>query len=278
MSREALEAAKFAKILAQHGLSDDGFNDVFIATATAETFRGNAGNDTVSYHQSTSGVTVGISADGAGASQGGFAAGDDVINMENVIGSQFGDKIYGDLNANTLVGLGGNDEIYGNGGSDRLFGDAGLDQLFAFGASNTQVMMDGGADADLIKFTTNGGQADIITGEGKDQVTIRVSSSDTFHVVIEDFQPYFETASGNVTFTESLNGDRLRLEFRDVLGTDVQQLARFTQEINGDDLILHFTDPHVHGDIEFVGIGQHLDIHDFAFRIDLGFYSNPMPV
>lgn len=278
MSRQALEAAKFAKILAQHGISDDGTDDVYIATAAVETFRGNAGRDTVSYHQSTSGVVVGIFANDAAAGQGGFAAGDDLINIENVIGSQYGDEIYGDQRANTIVGLGGDDEIYGNGGSDRLFGDAGSDTLFTFGSSTTQVLMDGGADADLIWFNTNGGRADIVTGEGNDQVRIRVTGSDNFHVVIEDFQPFFERASGNVTFLESLRGDRLQLEFHDSLGSSLQQLGRFTQEIDGDDLILHFTDPNVHGDIEFVDIGQHLDIHDFAFRIDLGFYSSLIPV
>lgn len=282
MSLAALEAAKFAKILAGHHLSPTELGagaDYFIATGFAETFNGGSGRDTVSYHQSTAGVNVNLF--DAGAETGGFARGDTLQFIENVIGSNSADTLAGNSAANTLVGLGGNDTIYGGGGADRLYGDAGNDTISNFGTRGVTSFMDGGADVDTLKFGTNGGRAEITTGTGKDLVEISITNSQDFRVVITDFQPYWEAFGQTVTDAEALQGDRLKLHFNSSLGTDINAVAAFTQEISGDDLILHFNNATVHGDIVFQDIGQYLDLttnNGYTFAMDADFFQMPQAV
>jgi Ca2+-binding RTX toxin-like protein len=54
---------------------------------------------------------------------------DQVIGVEDVVGSRFGDTINGSGVGNILSGGAGNDTINGNGGPDRLLGEAGNDKL-----------------------------------------------------------------------------------------------------------------------------------------------------
>jgi Ca2+-binding RTX toxin-like protein len=154
MSLAALEAAKFARILAKHHLlpADQGaWADYFIATNSTETFNGGSGRDTVSYHKSTSGVNVNLF--DPGAETGGFARGDTLLFIENVIGSNDADTLSGTSGANILVGLDGNDIIFGSGGADRLYGDGGNDTISNTGTRGVTSFMDGGADADTLHFS-----------------------------------------------------------------------------------------------------------------------------
>ena len=116
MSLAALEAAKFAKILAGHHLSPTELGagaDYFIATNSTETFNGGSGRDTVSYHQSTTGVNVNFF--DTGAETGGFARGDTLLFIENVIGSAFDDEIRGVGQNGTVDGGLGDNECSGFG-------------------------------------------------------------------------------------------------------------------------------------------------------------------
>lgn len=281
MSLAALEAAKFAKILAQHHLkpTELGANaDYFIATNSTETFNGGSGRDTVSYHKSTTGVNVNLF--DSGAETGGFARGDTLQFIENVIGSNYSDTLIGGSGTNILAGLGGNDTIHGSGG-DRLYGDGGNDTVSGLGIRGVTTYMDGGADADTLKFSTNGGSAEITTGTGKDLVEISITNSQDFRVVITDFQPYWEAFGNTVTDAEALQGDRLKLHFNSLLGTDINVVTQYEQEIIGDDLILHFDNATVHGDIVFQDIGQWLDLttnNGFTFAMDTDFYQTPQAV
>lgn len=282
MSLAALEAAKFAKILAGHHLSPAELGagaDYFIATNSTETFNGGSGRDTVSYHKSTTGVNVNLF--DPGAETGGFARGDTLNFIENVIGSNYADTLAGTSGANILVGLNGNDTIYGGGGADRLYGDGGNDTISNFGTRGVTSFMDGGADADTLKFGTNGGNAEITTGTGKDFVEISITNSQDFRVVITDFQPYWEAFGNTVTEAEALQGDRLKLSFNSLLGTDINVVTQHEQQIIGDDLILHFDNATVHGDIVFQDIGQWLDLttnNGFTFFVDTDFYQTPQAV
>jgi Ca2+-binding RTX toxin-like protein len=49
--------------------------------------------------------------------EGGDAAGDILLNIENVIGSRFSDTLIGDAGVNTLEGMAGNDSL--SAGHDR---------------------------------------------------------------------------------------------------------------------------------------------------------------
>lgn len=262
MSAAALAAAKFAKMLAQNGLSTrdvGGLDDVFVATSRVETFNGSVvGRDTVSYHTSTSGVRVDLydfGTPGTVRESGGFANSDTLRFIDNVIGSQFSDDLRGDTRANVLVGLDGNDVINGMSGADKLYGGDGNDKLSASGSGGVSVVMDGGADMDTLHFSTDGGNATITTGIGRDLTTISIMDSRQFRVVMTDFQPYWETFGNTVTDAEALRGDRLNLRFDRSLGTDINEVADFDQIIQGDDLILRFDNATVHGEIVLQDIG-----------------------
>jgi Ca2+-binding RTX toxin-like protein len=120
-------------------LSGDQGNDTLAGGAGADVLKGGAGlHDVADYAASSAGIFVGL---GVGASGiGGDALGDTLFGIEDVIGTQFSDLIFGDGNANTL--LGGLDD-------DLLNGGLGRDVL------------NGGADDDTLK---GGGGVDVLTG------------------------------------------------------------------------------------------------------------------
>ena len=97
-----------------------GQNDVsetYFAGLGADDIDGGTGTtaDTVSYRWSHEGVTVALD---DSASTGGTAAGDTLINIENLIGSSFDDMLTGDGGANTLNGGAGDDTLTGGAGTD----------------------------------------------------------------------------------------------------------------------------------------------------------------
>ena len=77
----------------------------------------------------------------SGLGSGGDAEGDTLSGIENLIGSDFADKLTGDGVANDLFGCDGNDSLYGGGGDDRLSGDEGAD------------LLDGGAGIDTADYS-----------------------------------------------------------------------------------------------------------------------------
>lgn len=100
-------------------------DDTLIGGADADVLDGGAGVNTVSY-ASSSAVTVNLASI---TQSGGDAAGDNLSNIQNVIGSSQADSLTGDINANQLQGGDGNDTLLGGLGHDNLQGDAGLDRL-----------------------------------------------------------------------------------------------------------------------------------------------------
>ena len=58
---------------------------------------------------------------------GGWAAGDNLRFIDNLIGSRYADTLSGDSGVNTLRGGAGNDILEGEGGRDILEGGAGQD-------------------------------------------------------------------------------------------------------------------------------------------------------
>ena len=74
-------------------------NDILSGGAGADTIDGGSGTDTSSYATSTAAVTVRLQ---SGTGSGGDAGGDTLINVENLAGSSFGDKLTGDAGNNAL--------------------------------------------------------------------------------------------------------------------------------------------------------------------------------
>lgn len=103
-------------------------NDILEGGAGADTLIGGAGVDAARYAASLAGVTVDLNISGPQAS-GGDAAGDTLAAVENVIGSNFNDNLFGSAAANSLSGGAGNDNVEGRGGADVLDGGDGVDTL-----------------------------------------------------------------------------------------------------------------------------------------------------
>jgi Ca2+-binding RTX toxin-like protein len=84
------------------------------------------------------------------------AAGDTYVRIENVIGSEYSDEIYGDGEDNVLDGRGGWDIIDGGDGHDTLIGGGAPDWLF------------GGDGVDTASYRTaaSGVTARLMTGAG----------------------------------------------------------------------------------------------------------------
>ncbi|MDQ3756453.1 MAG: fibronectin type III domain-containing protein [Actinomycetota bacterium] len=100
-------------------LTGSGNNDVLRGNAGDNVLDGGTGtgNDTASYANAPSGVTVDL--DIATAQTTG--AGDDTLtNIDNLTGSAFADELTGDENANVIDGGAGNDELTGGGATDTV--------------------------------------------------------------------------------------------------------------------------------------------------------------
>ena len=105
-------------------LYGDGGNDTFKGDAGADTLNGGTGNNTVTYAASTSAISADL---GAGTGSQGDAAGDVFISIQNLVGTNYNDTLYGDANANMLTGGAGNDTLRGGLGADTLNGGTGTD-------------------------------------------------------------------------------------------------------------------------------------------------------
>ncbi|MFZ1467892.1 MAG: calcium-binding protein [Paracoccaceae bacterium] len=144
-------------------LGGDG-NDSLVGGAQADELWGEAGNDTldggadndlVRYRNSTSGVAINLT---TGVGSDGFGGTDMLLNIENVDGSDFGDVLNGDAQANRLFGYDGADTLSGGAGSDTIVGGTGHDMILGgdgddelWGEAGNDTI-DGGAGADLVRY------------------------------------------------------------------------------------------------------------------------------
>jgi serralysin len=128
--------------------------DLFLDYWGNDTFDGGDGIDTVSFRFATFGVTVDLSLSGPQFNMGS----DQLIDVENVIGGNFADTIFGSEGRNVLKGQkradaisggDGNDILLGGKGADTLDGGNGNDRLIA-GPGNDSLT--GGANADTFVF------------------------------------------------------------------------------------------------------------------------------
>jgi Ca2+-binding RTX toxin-like protein len=113
---------------ANNRLNGLGGNDVLEGGAGADILDGGAGIDGATYANATGAVFVDLGGYALESSDttGLFGASsitvsqDTLIAIENVIGSNFGDRIYGDANNNILGGGNGSDILYGGNGLDTV--------------------------------------------------------------------------------------------------------------------------------------------------------------
>ena len=108
----------------------------------ADVINGGAGRDWACYDDAAEGVYVVLI---TGAGYAGEAAGDVLIEIENLSGSAFADVLIGDLGINYIDGNGGDDLIFGLDGIDVLHGGAGSDQIWG-GVDRDYIYGDDGFD------------------------------------------------------------------------------------------------------------------------------------
>jgi Ca2+-binding RTX toxin-like protein len=157
-------------------------DDVIFGGAGSDSIVGGAGSDTAQYQDALAGVTVSLRISGFQDTGGGGS--DKLIQMENVIGSNFADVLTGNGVANILTGAGGVDVLIGGAGNDSLSGGAdndtltgedGIDKLHGGSGDDTlegglgRDILTGAAGADTFIFSRVIG-ADTLTDFGTDDL------------------------------------------------------------------------------------------------------------
>ena len=119
--------------------------------------------DTARYATSEAGVTIDLAS--SGPQSNGDAAGDTLIDIENVTGSMHDDTLSGNEDDNVLNALDGNNTVYGRGGDDVLIAGGGDDLL---DGGTGEDALEGGAGNDVLR---GGADMDILRGaDGEDRL------------------------------------------------------------------------------------------------------------
>ena len=163
------------------GLDDDTLE----GGSGADYLNGGSGIDWASYRDSGVGVLVDLA---SGNGSGGTAAGDTLVDVENVSGSLYDDRLVGNDAGNTLWGKDGNDTLKGGGGADILDGGHGRDTASYDGSpegvyvSLTDHTASGGhASGDElthIENLTGSAHSDFLTGDGDVNTLTGLGSGD----------------------------------------------------------------------------------------------------
>lgn len=140
-------------------------DDTLVGGAGTDILSGDDGNDTASYEDAKLAVTASLAKPSINL---GDAHGDTYSSIENLRGSDLGDKLYGDGSVNVLSGGTGNDFLDGGAGADALDGGDGTDT-----ASYTSATA--GVTASLLKPSANTGDA-----EGDTYVSIENLTGSSF--------------------------------------------------------------------------------------------------
>ena len=136
-----------------------GGDDFINASAGSDILDGGTGLDTIDYGNATGGVTADI---GAGSNSGSAPGlgNDQLLNFENIIGSDFDDALRGNSANNNIEGGAGDDSLFGRAGNDTLTAQTGNDLVNA-GAGNDNVEAGPGRDN-----VFGGAGNDVLLGEG----------------------------------------------------------------------------------------------------------------
>jgi len=127
-------------------------DNVFDGGAGADSFDGGAGSDTVTFVRSNEAVDIDLGRQDTRAPSGGHAEDDSFTSIENLIGSNFDDRLVAasGLGGSTIEGLKGNDTLFGSAendtirgglGDDVIVGNEGNDHLYG---ADTNLILNGG--------------------------------------------------------------------------------------------------------------------------------------
>ena len=172
-----------------------GGDDVLEGAAGADRLDGDAGLDWVSYRDSDAAVTVNL---GEATASGGHAEGDVLIDIENVIGSDYDDVLIGNDDTNRLEGGAGADRLVGGAGDDELYGDTtlwgveGSDasvDVFVFDLGNGDDTIYDFGNEDLIDLSAFNlsGFDDLTVSSASGSLTIDLSEHGGGTILLQDF-------------------------------------------------------------------------------------------
>ncbi len=179
--------SNFALTTETNTLRGEAGNDVLDASFGINKMFGGSGTDTADYSNVGNDSGIIVSLDNGASDFSSDATGDTFSSVERVIGSRFGDTIYGNASNNRLEGGDGNDQLsglginsfssgvfdYTDGTLNQLFGGNGNDVLFA-GSE-----MYGGADSDKFVLTNHASAFQVMDFEvGTDKISIDASRFD----------------------------------------------------------------------------------------------------
>lgn len=147
-------------------------DDTLVSGDGPDNFQGGPGVDTIDYSGSSVGVTADLTA-ATGTGQGN----DTLVDVQNVVGSDFDDIITGNALDNVLSGNDGDDVVNGGAGNDTVTGGDDDDTLLG-GAGDDDV--DGGAGDDVIdEEATANGADDLDGGLGFDELNYGARTTNT---------------------------------------------------------------------------------------------------
>jgi serralysin len=140
----------------------DNGKDTFDSAGYWNYFNGGDGVDTISYQRQDTddfleGRGVKVDLYNKYATTGGGRQ-EDLIDIENAVGTSFADTLYGGQGNNKLEGMDGYDVLSGRDGKDRLYGGHGGDNLFGDDGNDKltggkgQDLLVGGSGADMFIF------------------------------------------------------------------------------------------------------------------------------
>ena len=140
---EDLSGSNFDDVLkgdaSDNTLLGNGGADKLIGGAGLDVLDGGSGSDVADYSAVTGSVVVDLA--GNSASQDGDGASDTLLRIEDVIGSDQDDSLFGDAGANILTGGQGNDVLRGAGGIDTLAGGDGSSDVADYSQAAGQVVV-----------------------------------------------------------------------------------------------------------------------------------------
>ena len=121
------------------------------------------GNETVNGVSATS-LSITLASGYSGFGTGGYAAGMQMANIENVVGGNHGDSIVTNANNDTVIGGSGINTIFvGFGGNDYVDGGSGDDSVLSFAGLTTALNITAGASGTI---TYTGGTVTFVNIEG----------------------------------------------------------------------------------------------------------------
>lgn len=209
-------------------LTDMNGPDPFFATASADIFTAisidaiSKSINTVSYINSNQKVTINLKTN---YFNGGYANGDKLNNIDNLIGSNYSDNLTGNDNDNVLNASDGNDILQTSHGSDILTGGQGLDIFIISEDIDTTTITDFNPNQDILDFsqlnffyslqqlksltTYSNGNSKITISPNKELILLNFNllTNDDIQIIFSTYAPSFSPTYSPTTSSPTISLD-----------------------------------------------------------------------